>query len=206
MRAASSADRPSAVAPTGAVRRVAFFGGAFDPPHHGHQAVCLYLLAVAGLDQVWWVPTPVHAFGKSTAPYQARVDMCRLAVRHFHPEAVRVSTVERDLPAPQHTVDTVTHLVAAHPDLRFAVAIGSDNLTELERWKDIDRLRQLADFAVVPRPGAVAADSPALLPAISSSGVRHALQQGADDLPGLDAEVLGFIRQRGLYGSGGGQA
>ena len=47
--------------------RVAIFGGSFDPPHVGHQMACLYVLATAPVEEVWFVPVYRHAFGK---PFQ----------------------------------------------------------------------------------------------------------------------------------------
>ncbi|MBN2361290.1 MAG: nicotinate-nicotinamide nucleotide adenylyltransferase [Deltaproteobacteria bacterium] len=180
--------------------RIAIFGGAFDPPHLGHQAACLYLLTTSEVDSVWWVPSLVHAFGKQMAPFEDRVAMCRLAVRHFDPARVLVSTVERDLPPPQCTVDTVDHLARQRPDRQLRVAIGSDNLDELARWKEIDRLRVLAPLLVVPRTGEIrAAAARPLLPQVASSEIRNRIAEGGDPRPFVDDAVAHFISERGLY-------
>lgn len=182
--------------------RVALFGGAFDPPHLGHQAATLHLLSCGGLDQVWWVPSVVHAFGKRMAPFDDRLAMCALCLRPFDPARVQLCSVERELPAPQHTVDTVAALVARFPDHRFEVVIGSDNLSELERWKDPERLRALAPLRVLPRAGH---DPQAVLPEVSSSAVRQRLAQGGGVEDWLDREVALYIQAHSLYkgGSGG---
>jgi nicotinate-nucleotide adenylyltransferase len=185
-------------------QRIAIFGGAFDPPHSGHQAACLYLLACGEVDTVWWVPSMVHAFGKQMAPFDERVAMCRLAIRPFDPARVQVSTVEADLPPPQRTVDTVAHLAALHPGCQLRVAIGSDNLDELPRWKEIDRLRSLAPLLVVPRSGYLDAGAPPLLPEIASSELRQRIARGADPRPLVDAAVAAHIAERKLYRSAAG--
>ncbi len=177
--------------------RIALFGGAFDPPHLGHQALTAQLLERSDLDQVWWVPAPVHAFGKHMASWEHRLEMCQLAVQGFAVERVRVSEVERDLPSPQHTVDTVTRLQARHPEHRFAVVMGSDNLDELERWKNIDRLRELVSFVVVPRAGH---DPTAVLPQVASSQIRARLRAGEPVANLLDRAVADYIARQGLYG------
>jgi len=179
--------------------RIAIFGGAFDPPHLGHQAACLYLLAGGEVDAVWWVPSMVHAFGKQMASFEDRVALCRLATRHFDPARVQVLTVERELPPPQCTVDTVAHLAQQHPGRQLRVAIGSDNLAELPRWKEIDRLRSLAPLLVMPRSGHLDATERALLPKISSSELRQCIARGVDPRPLVDAAVAAHIADRGLY-------
>lgn len=179
---------------------IALFGGAFDPPHIGHQAVCLYLLAIKKVSQVWWVPSPVHAFGKQLADFEHRVEMCRLASRHFSPSAVEVSSVERDLPPPQCTVDTVSFLQKQWPKQQFVVAIGSDNLDEMHRWKDYKKLRTIVDFVVVPRRGARLEEGDlALLPEISSSEIRQRLAKGQQTSQVLDNKVALYIEANQLY-------
>lgn len=187
-------------------RRIAIFGGAFDPPHLGHQAVCLYLLALEAVDEVWWVPSVVHAFGKRTAPFEHRVAMCRLAVRHFEAERVSVSTVEQSLPSPQHTVDTISHLQERYPEDQFCVVIGSDNLDDLARWKEVERLQALAPFLVVPRAGYTDRPDEAVLPRVASRELRARLARGEQTAPLLDREVALYIEANRLYkGARGGE-
>ncbi|MFH1811196.1 MAG: nicotinate-nucleotide adenylyltransferase [Pseudomonadota bacterium] len=176
--------------------RIALFGGAFDPPHIGHQAVTLHLLACHDVDEVWWVPSMVHAFGKRMAAFEHRLGMCERALRPFAPGRVQLCSVERDLPPPQHTVDTVDWLTRQHPGHTFCVVIGSDNLADLERWKDVDRLRLLARILVLPRAGHSAG---ALLPEVSSSAVRQRLRDGASTEAWLDHEVALYIAAHSLY-------
>jgi nicotinate-nucleotide adenylyltransferase len=176
--------------------RVALFGGAFDPPHIGHQAATLHLLVCHDVDAVWWVPSVVHAFGKRMASFEHRLAMGALALRHFEPGSVQLCSVERDLPPPQHTVDTVAHLVAQYPAQRFCVVIGSDNVAELDRWKDLDRLRALSEICVLPRAGHAPG---ALLPEVSSSAVRRRLREGGSVEDWLDREVALYIQEHRLY-------
>ena len=47
--------------------RVALFGGSFNPPHVAHQLVALYILETQDVDELWFVPTYAHPFGKQLA-------------------------------------------------------------------------------------------------------------------------------------------
>jgi nicotinic acid mononucleotide adenylyltransferase len=78
--------------------RVALFGGSFNPPHAAHQLVALYVLETQPVDELWFVPTYAHPFGKQLATYEHRIAMCELAAAALGPRA-RVSQVEAELAA-----------------------------------------------------------------------------------------------------------
>ncbi len=178
-------------------RRIGLFGGAFDPPHLGHQALSLHVLATQNIDVLWWLPAPVHAFAKEMASFADRVAMCKLAQACFDRNRVSVCELERDLPPPQYSVDTVRHLVEKYPGDRFFWVIGSDNLDSLHLWKEPEVLKRLAPFIVLPRAGHHEA---ALLPQVSSTDLRAALAQGQAPGERLDRAVAHYIEKHGLYG------
>lgn len=175
---------------------IALFGGAFDPPHLGHQALTLHVLATQNVDQVWWLPTPVHPFAKNMASWSQRLVMCQLALRHFDVHKVRLCEIENALPAPNYTVETVAALQKRHPGWDFSLVIGSDNVDRLDSWHDIARLRSLCQFIVVPRAGH---KHGALLPQISSTEVRETLGHARLPSRQVDQQVLAYIQQHKLY-------
>src|SRR5947209_19540734 len=66
----------------GVARRVAFFGGSFDPPHLGHLAIARAARDALCLDTVLFAPVgaqPLKPQG-STAPFDDRLAMTRLAI------------------------------------------------------------------------------------------------------------------------------
>ena len=77
-------------------RRVAVYGGSFDPPHLGHVLSVAWALSAAEIDAVWIIPTWKHAFNKEhCASFEERMSMCELAFAVFRD--VEVSDVERRL-------------------------------------------------------------------------------------------------------------
>ena len=189
------------------MKSVALYGGSFNPPHAAHQLLALYVLETQAVDELWFVPTFVHAFDKPLAPFEDRLAMCERAVAALGPRA-KVSAVERDVGGKSRTLLTVRHLLTVEPDLRLSLVIGADLVGEIDGWYGADELRQLVSLIVVgrqgvePGPASSLPVAPLAMPEISSTRIRHALAAG-ESIDGLvPRAVLSYIHERGLYGAG----
>jgi nicotinate-nucleotide adenylyltransferase len=182
-------------------RRVALFGGSFNPPHLAHQMACLAVLSTQRADQVWLMPCFKHVFNKPLLPFADRVGMCNALASTFAPGLVSVTEVERDLGEQSRTLITVEHLLQRHPELEFALIIGTDILGESSKWYRFAELRQRVPFIVVGRAGYEGQEGDALvLPNISSSEVRRRLHAGEPVDHLLPAGVLAYLKEHDLVG------
>ncbi|MCA9559698.1 MAG: nicotinate (nicotinamide) nucleotide adenylyltransferase, partial [Myxococcales bacterium] len=150
-------------------RRIACYGGAFDPPHLAHVFALTWLLTRDDVESVWLVPTADHVFGKRMAPFAERVAMLEAIVGRLGSDRVRVCEIEAGREGPSRTYDTLEALEAAHPGHAFCWVIGADNLTESHRWHRFDDLVARWPLIVLGRPGheaalAAAASAPWCLP------------------------------------------
>jgi nicotinate-nucleotide adenylyltransferase len=184
-------------------KRIAIFGGSFNPPHVSHQLACAYVLATARprVDQVWMMPTWKHPFDKQLAPYADRVEMCTRAAEPFAGR-VEVSRLEEELATEQasYTLTTVQALKARYPDVELALVIGADLIPERERWHGWATLKTLVEFIVVGRGGYASEGGPLVeLPPISSTEVRTRIARGEPVDSLIDAAVLDYIREHRLY-------
>lgn len=187
------------------VARVALFGGSFNPPHVGHVMVASWILATDRAELVWLLPAAQHAFGKSLAPFDARVAMLRAGFAALG-KSVSVCEVEGERDGTSYTIDTVEILLARHPNHRFALVVGTDLLVDSPKWKEWDRLKTLVELLPVRRAGVKGSEpdpDPAhptpLFPEISSTVVRERLARG-ESVDGLvPAGALAEIRSRGLF-------
>src|SRR5712692_8713832 len=94
------------------MRHYTVYGGSFDPIHVGH--VALVERAIALGYEVIVVPAFRHAFGKQSAPFEHRVQMCALALRACHvQEHAQVCTIERSL-AQASDMPVYTYTVLCH--------------------------------------------------------------------------------------------
>lgn len=181
---------------------IGLYGGSFNPPHVAHQMAVAYVLATKPVDELWVMPTPGHAFGKPLTPFPHRLEMTRLAMRHFGPRVV-VSALENELPMPSRTLDTVRALKEQRPGATITVIIGADIVPETRAWKGWEELQQTCGVVVLGREGYPAAGS-VLLPAVSSTVVRRLLARGELEAAGamLDLAVLEYAVRQGLYVAG----
>ncbi len=185
-------------------RRVALYGGSFDPPHVGHVLAIAYVLAAEPVDQVLLMPCYQHAFAKELAPFQDRLELCRAVAALFAPGRVQVSDLEARLGGVSRTIDTVDALVSEDPEREIDLVLGTDLFAERAAWKSFDELERRCRFIVLARPGdpvpeGVAPSPP--FPDVSSTDVRRRLRQGEPVAGLVPITVERLLRERGLYGT-----
>jgi nicotinate-nucleotide adenylyltransferase len=184
-------------------KRVAVYGGSFDPPHLGHVLSVAWTLSATDFDAVWVIPTWKHAFDKEHgASFEERMSMCELAFSMF--QSVEISDVERRLGGVSRTLHTLEALGVEHPDTLFRLLIGADVLPTTDRWHQWDEVVKLAPPLVVGRQGSpVPEGCPISIPNINSTDIRSGLANGGD-LTGLVPDsVIEHIRSQGLYQGAG---
>ena len=135
-----------------ALRRVAIYGGTFDPVHNGHVEVARRVLQLFELDHVLFVPAcvPPHKSGISSAFH--RFAMLSLATEHE--PLLRLSTIELDEPDRPYAVNTVERMQQQiGKDCHLFFMIGADSWSEITTWHEWQRLLKMCDLIVVSRPG-----------------------------------------------------
>jgi nicotinate-nucleotide adenylyltransferase len=187
--------------------KVAVYGGSFNPPHVGHAMVASWVRWTGRAEEVWLVPVYQHAFegihGKRLAPFDERVRWCEALAADLG-EGVRVCAVERELPAPSYTVQTLRHLRAAHPDHDFRLLIGADVLPQLPQWRDWQTIAREFSPVVVGRQGHAAPEGVAAVdfPAVSSTEIRARLDAGEPLDHLVTARVASALRDYWSAGRG----
>jgi len=174
--------------------KVGIYGGTFDPPHAAHVMIAAYALSCLGLDHLLVLPCADHPFGKKMTPFDQRVEMARLAFSCFG-DSVEIMDIERHLPAPSYTINTIRKLKELYPDVEFTLLIGSDNGKDLKNWYMADELRAMVDISVMARGG----QGDVVFPPVSSTMVRGRARQAQDISALVPVGVAAFIREHGLY-------
>jgi nicotinate-nucleotide adenylyltransferase len=180
---------------------IAVLGGTFDPPHLAHLAVARLVLERTSCSVVLLVPCIRHPLGKVTAPFEHRLQMCRLLVDGAG-DGIETSDIEGRLGLSGRTIETLEALAGEHPGARLRLVIGSDILQERDRWHRFDDVVALAEPIHVAREGHEPATGSLPAPApISSTQVRAMLAAGQRPGQLVPPAVLDYIERHELYGS-----
>ncbi|HEX8615093.1 MAG TPA: nicotinate-nucleotide adenylyltransferase [Telluria sp.] len=143
---------------------VALLGGSFDPVHNGHVALATLFATLLEPDQLRILPAG-SPWQKSRlqASDADRVAMLRLAFAGAT-QAVALDLQEIERGTPTYTIDTLRSVRAElGPDASIVFLMGSDQLQQLDSWREWRQLFELAHIGVAARPGFSMAD--AALPA-----------------------------------------
>ena len=165
------------------MKRIAIFGGSFNPIHIGHIALAQAVLKQCHVDEVWLMVSPQN-------PLKQQADLLDDRLR-FHIaqkaleglEGVKACDYEFHLPKPSYTWNTLQHLSKDYPDHRFILLIGGDNWAHFQRWRHWKDILRHHDVIVYPRDEYSGTIQVPLLP-ISSTEIRQRIKAG-ESITGL---------------------
>jgi nicotinate-nucleotide adenylyltransferase len=137
----------------GGLKKIAIYGGTFDPVHHAHLILAREAIETLGLDKVILVPASISPLKKAApvASGEARLAMLRAAIKS-EPE-FEVDQCELLRPPPSYTVDTVEEIRRRECDASIYCLIGEDNVEQLPRWHRFAELEKMVRFVVLDRTG-----------------------------------------------------
>lgn len=184
---------------------ISVFGGAFDPPHLGHEAVVENLLSAGLADEVWYLPVKNHHFAKQMESVEHRLAMLQFLLTQT--SNVKIETYELHQEGINYTYDTLVALSKKYPEHTFSFVIGSDNLKNFYKW--LENRPKLLEFPFFVYPRENYEFQPLyenmtpliMMPevTISSTDIREKIKHGTS-LKGLvRSEVEEYIMQNKLY-------
>ena len=136
-----------------ALKKIAIYGGTFDPIHHGHLIVAREALERLGAEQVIFIPARVSPLRK-TAPVardEVRLLMIKAAIESEPGFAVDDCELLR--PPPSYTIDTIEQIRQRNSEATIYCLIGEDNVDKLTKWRRFADLEKMVHLVVLDRSG-----------------------------------------------------
>ncbi len=205
-------------------RKIALFGGTFDPIHLGHTTVTAEAAEQIGVEKVIFIPakcSPLKEVGPQASDAD-RLAMIGLAIAGNN--KFEVSDIELEKSRPSYTLETVRQF---RYDYGLGVSIhwliGADSINELPLWYGIEKLIGECNLSVMYRAGFEPPDFAKFklmwgqyrieklqrniiktsLVDISSTEIRRRLASGGDVNEMLHPRVAEYIREHQLYRANG---
>ena len=136
-----------------ALKKIAIYGGTFDPIHHGHLIVAREALEKLGAEQVIFIPARVSPLRK-TAPVardEVRLLMIKAAIESEPGFAVDDCELLR--PPPSYTIGTIEQIRQRNSEATIYCLIGEDNVDKLTKWRRFADLEKMVRLVVLDRSG-----------------------------------------------------
>lgn len=199
------------------MKKIAMFGGSFNPVHLGHTGLVDRMLSMFELDKVYVIPTFSTPLKDNTPmlPPLHRLNMCRLAFEDM--ANVDVSDIEILREGKSYTSDTLQCLSKLHPHSELYLIIGADSFMQLPLWHEADRIFETATILTVTRDeidatelnfakseyekkynGKIFIVNDPIAP-VSSTIIRNAIKNKTEYKHLLPQKVSDYIEANGLY-------
>ena len=190
-------------------KRIALYGGSFDPVHNAHIEIAETVLEHGCVDHLIFLPS-AHSPLKKNGPIASdadRLKMLELATCKQPRFSVDSSAIVSG--GISYTIDWVRNFKAMHPSNILFWVLGADQFEQLDRWREIDSLAKIINFIVIARPNFSLEKKPKVsvefmhikmpLSSESSSSIREDRRNGTSIIGRVPQSVQAFISQESLY-------
>jgi nicotinate-nucleotide adenylyltransferase len=185
------------------------FGGSFNPPHSGHEALVDAIISLGVFRKVVIMPCFQSLYGKPLAPFEDRIAMAKLMVDGKYTEfsKVIVSDWEINNHDTNATIDLMDRIVNNNvfgdDEVRFVM--GQDNAENIQKWVRWKELINKYKFVIVERGIPIVndwyLDYPHIIIRLKGdySKVSSTVYRTEKTEKIIKPSVLGYIKEKGLY-------
>ena len=196
------------------MKKIAVYGGSFDPPHMGHKLLAENLAELCGAEKVIIIPASSSPFKNGgNASGEHRLNMCKLL---FNEPLFEVSDTELKRGGKSYTIDTLKEIKDIYPDSQMYLFMGDDMLLSFNRWYKYEEILNICTIVAGCRESSLnklsdmkeyadkllgGQKNVLLCPCepfeISSTQIREGLKKGV--AAGVSDSVYDYIISKELY-------
>lgn len=190
--------------------KIGLYFGTFNPIHIGHLTIANHLAEHSDLDKIWFVVTPHSPFKKKSSllDNRQRFEMVYRATEDYI--KLEPSDIEFNLPQPNYTINTLTHLQEKYPSHTFSLIMGEDNLNNFHKWKNYEVILEHHHIYCYPRISNGKTDTQfkdhpkihlvnAPIMELSSTFIRQSIKDNKNVRPMLPEHVWDYLDDMNFY-------
>jgi len=192
-------------------KKIALFGGTFNPPHIGHYLIAKEVIKQYGISKVFFIPAyiPPHKNIADIINAKHREKMVKLLINNE--KDLKFFDYELKRKKISYTIDTVKYFLKKYPGKKIYFIAGSDAFYFVDKWKKSNELLKLVQFIVYARreypKEKVIKKFPNIeilwaghgLINIASTNIREKLKSGIDCKDELGEKIFKYIEKNRLY-------
>jgi nicotinate-nucleotide adenylyltransferase len=187
--------------------RIGLFGGTFNPVHSGHIALARAAKIRLKLDKVIFIPAYIPPHKDAIGIIDAKDRFCMIELAISQNAGFEISRYEIDKEEKVYSVETVRHFKDIYPEgTEIFFLAGADSLSELDAWKDVDKIFTLCRFVIFSRPGFSKDNSRVEVETIdieevniSSTRIRERVRRNNPIDEMVPEQVADYIAKNNLY-------
>jgi len=193
--------------------KLGILGGSFNPVHLGHLFLADIAYTALKLDRVIFIPAFRSPFKLERNEHSInqeshakdRIDMVAAAINGDLRFALDNCEIKKE--GISYTINTIEDIIARYrPTVKPVLIIGGDLVQDFNKWREYERILELAEIAVVRRINALPSEYsfPCIqidneLMDISSSKIREKINKNGDWRSLVPSGVRAIIEDRHLY-------
>ena len=190
------------------IQKIGILGGTFDPIHLGHFVLAQKAYEELNLDKVVLVPANYPWLKKPLRLTDSfhRINMINLLIKNY--SWLELSNIDILRGGNTYTKDTLEELKNIFPlSTKMYLILGSDNFHDFHKWKNYERILELANIVIAKRPNFeinsndfqnIKVLNSSMLD-ISSTIVREKIKKGFSMNKLIPLEVINYINNNKLY-------
>ncbi len=131
------------------MKKIGFFGGSFNPVTYAHINLAKQIISECNLDKLFFIPIGDFYEKQGLIEFKHRYNMLKLLCNKNN--KLEVSDIENNQENKLYAIDIFKIIKNKYPEDDLYYIMGSDNLKQIDKWKEHDKLITDYKYIVLER-------------------------------------------------------